>query len=337
MKISIITHTVRENPRLAEMANCIAHNLEQTKDVDVQWIVVDEKLWDEEKRDARVGTLEGLVDGRFEVVHVPAPPTEHRQPGMSLDEMGSAENAARNEALSHADGDYILVLHDCCLITPNLLKTAEELCEAELGYRVPAGTVQDWVLPPDGWFKFRDRWDNLRKVPAKVVAGLCWGAPAGRIFDAQGFDEAYDGQHKGTDVELILRMARQGLEYVTTERAYCVIMRRTYHNEEESGNAAVFRGADNLKRLTALLTDTGRVFPEQPGPMFAEDEETEAPVAPSDPDPLPSVPTLPAEDVVKAEPEAAPDPVPPSLPGVADLGDDAAEQPIAPAAVDESE
>lgn len=347
MKIIVITTTVRSNPRFAEMAACLAHNMQHTpKGVELEWVIVDEKMWDEEAGIASQKMVRELVADQFSVVHIAPRETEHRSTDHRRSDMGGGLNSARNDGLiasSGTIGDYVLFLDDCTLLTSHTLETAAELAEAGLGYRVPQDSVQDHVLAADGSFKHRDHWDVLTKVRPSVVASLCWGVPFEAMLNVHGFDEAYDAELKDTAVEAIYRIARTGVEWVTTKRAFCVLMRRTHSADEVSTNAAVFRGKDNAQRILELLREQDRVWPEQLGPMFAEDllADTSAPA--EDPAPVPNIPgnnfsTISEERPATAndaEPEAAPAPLP--LPGVADQFDDEVEQPVTPAAVDVDE
>ena len=100
MRLSVITITCRRDPRFARMAQAIAANLARHPEVELEWIVVDEKLWyDEPTRDKEFfDALEScsaarddeLAD-RFAARHVMPKPSKWRGPDVDVDRPDHSE------------------------------------------------------------------------------------------------------------------------------------------------------------------------------------------------------------------------------------------------------
>jgi hypothetical protein len=254
MKISVITITCREAPRLTEAARTLAASLARTPEVTLQWLIVDEK-------GRSILELTGMkspaLGDRMTIESLKPPMTEHRQgPDKAV-----AHNTARNAGLFKATGEYVVLLNDCNVVTMDWIAVARDCSLAGVGWRCKTDPRMDMVIPADGIVKHRGHHDLLHPVPPATVAGACWGAPRASFEAIHGFDLAYDGQRKGNDIEAVIRMARTGLKYVTTERALTIQLRRTKVDQEITHRKDVCNGVRNQALLNDLKRDTNRILP----------------------------------------------------------------------------
>lgn len=262
MKISVITITCRQNPRLAEMARTLAATQQRVvkDEVELVWIVVDEL-----DPNRVYQTMEAEFAGRnlrgFGVAGIPTPPTEHR----SGPDRAVAHNTARNAglalALANASADYIVMLNDCNIVSMDWASVVRDCAAKGVGWKCKTDVIADMPVPADGIVKHKGHHDLLRPVPVMTVAGACWGAPAKYFYAINGFDTAYDGQRKGNDVDAIVRMSRMGLQFVTTARAYTLQLRRTKIDDEVTTRKDVYAGARNSALLNQLIRDKQRRLP----------------------------------------------------------------------------
>jgi len=343
MKLSVITITCRTDPRLPEMARTLIQSLSAAPaDTRLEWIIVDDRLLGEGARETSKSVRElvfaavhgvaseGVMD-RFSVNHTPPLPSPHRGPQVASP--APAHNSARNAGLfACADNvDYIVFLNDCSIVTVGWAAVAVDCALAGKGWRCKEGSIQDIKLP-DGHYRHKDHHDRLRPVPATTVGGACWGAPAASFGKIRGFDLAYDGEAKGHELDAVVRLARTGLAFVTTERAYTVRLRRTLTSDEVSTRQEVFVGNRNKILLNELTRDRSRVLPvieAKPAVRSApkpKKEKSEKPRAPdSGPTRLPGVapaPTTAAAAPLAADAGRPAGDAPPPVPGDPPAGDD---------------
>jgi hypothetical protein len=266
MKLSVITITARQNPRLGEAARCLfasfvrAH--EANPDLTLEWIIVDEL--DRDATDLLHPFIPGETLGDIFRVGVVAPPAT---PYRSGPDKAVAHNTARNCGLAHASGDYVVFLNDCNMVTRDWVRCAHEIAAANYGWRCHTTTMVDLKVPDDGVIA-QGCHDTFHVVPPATVAGACWGAPMASLVKIGGFDLAYDGQRKGNDVDAIVRMSRTGLTFVTTKRAHTLQLKRTKIEAEISTRKDVYAGTRNIKLLADLQRDKTRILPLVPDPQL---------------------------------------------------------------------
>lgn len=265
MKISVITPTCRQNPRLDIVGRTLAASLARSTDVELEWIIVDEL-----KRDVLALTavdswhaLRG--DKQMSIVSVSPLPSAYRNGGP---DQTPAHNSARNAGLAIASGEYVVMLNDCNIVTPDWVQVAHDVATQGLGWTCKMHSVQDMAVPANGIFRMKDHHDRLHPVPVMSAARAAWGAPMAAFRKIDGFDLSYDGQRKGNDVETILRLSRVGITFVATERAFTVQFRRTKNNQEISTVREAYSGARNLALLNALIKDKARTLPLQSSGVF---------------------------------------------------------------------
>ncbi|HZJ67687.1 MAG TPA: hypothetical protein VFD36_29490 [Kofleriaceae bacterium] len=270
LRIAVVTPTVRANPRADIIARTIAASSMRAKGVLVTWIVVDEK----QRGAAQLGILredaidpthavvsEAIAAHSFEFVITPPARSPHREPG----DRRPAHNTFRNTGLRvalEAGADYVVMLNDCNIVTPDWVSVAADCAKKSLGWKCKSKELVDAVVPPNGLFRYHDHHDLLRPIPILSAAGGCWGAPAAKFAEIQGFDLAYDGEYKGNDIECALRLGRVGVSFVTTERAFTVQLRRTKIDAEVTTNKDAHFAKANRARLRALQADASRTLPE---------------------------------------------------------------------------
>lgn len=249
MKLSIVTITCRNNPRISDMARTLTGSLGD-QPVEIEWIIVDEL-----KR-ATPTTPISTPENFFMKFTTPLE-TTHRLG----EERAPAHNSARNAGLFVATGDYVVFLNDCTLVTRNWVALVADVAREGLGLRCRAFSMHDMAVPEHGLISYRDHNDRLRPVPPTTVAGPCWGAPRRSFDEIHGFDLAYDGEDKGHDIDAVLRLARVGVRFVSSERAFVISLRRTKTKGEVSTRKEVFVGARNQKLLNQLQREPDRTLP----------------------------------------------------------------------------
>lgn len=263
MKVSVITITCRSNPRLAEAARTLSATVAHAGDTELEWIIVDELGRDVEMLTKPADWNQRALE-RFTVQVVRPPELAIRQGP----DRAPAHNNARNAGLAHATGDYVVLLNDCNVVTEGWLAVARDCAKQGVGWRCKTHEIPDRAIPATGVVRWKDHHDNLRPVPFSGVAGPCFGAPMRAFREIDGFDLSYDGQRKGNDNEAILRMARNGLVFVGTERAFTVQLRRTKIAAEISTLKEAHAGNRNIALYNDLKRDTKRVLPLQSAHPF---------------------------------------------------------------------
>jgi len=258
MKLSIVTITCRENPRFEEMYRTLAGSLARCPmPLEVEWIIVDEKM-----RVPKFPLNEQLG------IRVIAPLGSVARAQLDKD---PAHNSARNAGLLAVspDSDYIVFLNDCTIVTKAWFELVHDCAAQNLGIRCRTYVMHDIAIPADGAVTHRDHNDRLREVPPATVAGPCWGAPKRAFDQVGGFDLVYDGEDRGHDADAILRLARVGVRFICSERAFAVCLKRTKNRAEVSTRKAAFVGARNTKTFNLLAKDRHRIYPVVAHPELA--------------------------------------------------------------------
>lgn len=274
MKLSVVTVTCRTNPRLSEAARTLFASARKAG-VQLDWIIVDEKrrqlhdLIDTTQlqtvaveppalRRTQVAIDNTLhTTDRMAIAVVPPLPSSAR----SGADKTPAHNSARAAGLAEVTGEYVVFLNDCNVVTIDFCAVAKDCAARGVGWKVKTHQISDMQIPADGVLRYRDHHDLLRTVPHMTVAGPCWGVPTAKLAEIGGFDLAYDGQKKGSDLDAIIRLARTGLAFVTTERAFTVQLKRTKNESEITTSKEALASARNQKLLNQLANDKTRILP----------------------------------------------------------------------------
>lgn len=276
MKLAIITPTCRSNPRLDELAKTLAYALSVTApEVSLHWYIVDEHNREIETLTGSYDRLCQIASGHLlEARVIPPLPSKHRAAGV---DRAPAHNSALSAGLLAAmtdTCDYAMFVNDCNVVTYNFINVAYDCQRQHLGFRAKMHEVADMAVPPDGRVAYRDHFDLLRPIPAKNAVGVAWGAPMDAFSKIQGFDLSYDGEGLGGDLDAIIRLARTGVNFVTTERCFVIQMRRTKIAEEITTRKDVRLSVRNKKLLQQLEREKQRITPlwiageEQPSPTL---------------------------------------------------------------------
>jgi hypothetical protein len=329
MKLSVITITCRSNPRFAEMARSMMSSFRKAPaDTILEWIIVDDKLWwmDGAERIAEIddvlATLPDETRGRVHVEHFAPPPSLYRGPDIS--DPLPAHNTARNAGLAAAalDSTYLVFLSDCTAVTEHWFTTALDIASKNQGWKCQVSVVHDLPIPHDEPFRYQDSHDNLHAVPCTTVAGPCWGVPRDALLAVGGFDTDYDGEDDLYDHEVLLRLGRSGVPFVTTKRARVVRLKRTQTKPDVTTRQEVLRAKRNQLYYTQLGQDRSRTLPgaaasntgplglAQPGGGAARAPRP----APSRSMARPSARSAPVAMAAPNPPRAAPAPRPPPRP-----------------------
>ncbi len=287
MKISIVTITARDNPRLDVAGRTLAYTVgklaasDAYKDVAFDWIIVDEL-----GRDLNTLGIDFAATAKAAMpVHVIEPFASSHRRGT---DKRPAHNSARNAGLDFvigqrnldavtnlpahelADGedppppsqDYVVFMHDCNVVTADWATVAADCARQGLGWKCKTRPVFDMAISADGMLRHRDHNDLLRPIPPLSAGGACWGVPLDKLLEVRGFDLAYDGCSYSHDLECVLRLSRVGVAFVTTERAFTVQLRRTKLDSEISTNKEAHVGKANRSRVNKLRGDVRRTRPE---------------------------------------------------------------------------
>lgn len=273
MKLSVITITCRPEPAFDLMATAIASSLMScSEDVDLEWIVVDEKLWDAEP-DARVRSLKlAASDACLEaaIVHVPPKPSRLRGPFRDPELPADLpdHNGARNTGLAVATGDFVLFMDDQMLITANLLPLVVDLAAAGRGFRAVVTSNPNVGKLDLENLRYNDaKGGRLSKAIPTAVAGGCFGAAREAFERVRGFDEAYGGQYSRP--EIVLRLARAGVEFWGRQDV-CGISLRTQKNRREITNDQAALAGKRNEKWWRQLTRQKTILPRADQPSPAE-------------------------------------------------------------------
>lgn len=208
-------------------------------------------------------------------------------PGSSA--ASTARNARRQAGLRAASGDYAVFLDDGNLVTPDWVQVVFDCATAGKGFACKTHLVNDLRVPDDGIVRMKDRNDLLRNAPPMTV-NSCWGAPTASLAKVHGFDMSFEGDSRGADIELPLRLSRTGLQFVTTARAFSINLRRGAAAKESPGGSA------SQHLLNELIRDRSRTLPlvEAAPPPAAARAEAASPTPPPAPPAAPVAAAAPA-------------------------------------------
>lgn len=254
MHIAIVTITCRTDPRFADMAKTLAHNVSRLgTDDEISWLIVDGS-----ERDDLADVIDEIGDAGMDDIAIIGPP---RSPWR--DDGYPDPQTARNAALAElSDADYVVFLDDCTIVNNYWLEQVVTCAHAGHGYRCAVATIPNTVVPDSGEF----RWphaapDMLAKCSATTVAGRCFGMPLEVLRAIGGFDMSYAGGMAKGDMDAFVRAERAGLVWMTNRRGWAVQLTAT-HDAAPIGKRD--HDARNQRLFDALLADPTRIEPLNP-------------------------------------------------------------------------
>lgn len=253
------------------MANTLIASFRRASpDLELEWIVLDDWLWPQGGRppaDQRAQPIAEVlarqpadVARRIHLVHQPPPASAFRGPNVA--DPLPAHNTAKNAALRLVSPESIFVvfLSDCTVVTSDWIAVAIEAANRKAGWSCTRKARPDLAIKDDQPLRYEDCHDNFKAVLASTVAGYCWGAPPEAIRAVGGFDESYDGEDDFHDHELLLRLGRNGLQFLTTKRAVAVRLTHTKIKADVTTRQGALHAIRNRDYYNLLSQDRRRVL-----------------------------------------------------------------------------
>jgi Glycosyl transferase family 2 len=219
--VSVVYVTHRHEPAFAWFADGLAAQL---RDDDVEVIVIDGLHTLE-----RSERFQAIVQGRFDLRHVPAKPTPYSGACRLTPKDYFAIASARNTGIVYATKPYVAFVDDCCVLGPNWW--SEVRAAATGGYVVAgsfqkhyemvveAGALLDSKVRPED---VDSRWpqgddDSIVAVGGGQLFGCSFAAPRSLLVGVEGVDELCD-PIGGEDYHLGLRLEWSGAEIFYSRR-----------------------------------------------------------------------------------------------------------------------
>lgn len=267
MRISVITITCRQKAGLEPLAFSLGNTARRAPGVEVEWVVVDEKLWAHSRCDLPARRRE-LAGAGVVVLHVPPKPSVWRGPWRRTDRDLPDPNGARNTGLALASGDYAVFVDDNCLLSDRWLNGVHSLAKNESGYRAHVSYAMLPMKPRKNGFVPENR---MGGPPVRVTPTQCnglFGAPMAAFHAIRGFDESYAGEMKWEDLDAVVRLDRIGVPFYSA--GWGTVYHTKHGCDEVCDDERVYDGTNNAKRWEALLVDRERNQPAWQQPTLDE-------------------------------------------------------------------
>lgn len=266
VKVTVMLVTKRKEPKFEYALQSLK---EQTfPHDDFEYIIID-GYYHNRKDD--VLSLIHKFEVDFPVLYLPDKPCRWRGQRPCI-------SNARNTALIFAKGQYIVQTDDCTKmpndwIEKHLLYLEKDL-EKEKRYIVAGSWIGYQFTTEDehgieGCYGPEYR-STIIKEPKEVGAGWFYGHncsyPLEPILDINGFDEILDGEMGQEDIDLAIRLERQGYKvmYDPTNITYSFLVTHTYEKNIIPVNKMLKDGIlhySNEFSIQELLEDTERTWP----------------------------------------------------------------------------
>ncbi len=212
--ISVCLITARKRAGFQAMADSLDNNVRETG-ANVEWVVVDEQIWHDEK--ARREELADVVRGRFRVQHVAPKPNIWRGPHRLTSKDHWAKASASNTAFIYARGQTLVMHDDNCVFDAGWLRI--HMAAAKLGlaaagaykYLAPGAVVKDGVIVSGDVTSNDHRLVDLPTpgpCPGNWLYGGCLSLPLDVALNTNGYDEIMDGSGGLEDSEFGVRVGR---------------------------------------------------------------------------------------------------------------------------------
>lgn len=237
MQISVLMPTLRRDPQFQMMADSLAHCIEVLRracgKLEVEWVIVDGRLWYDDEL-ARRQLVAEVVRGRFPVQHVKPKPSVWQGPTRLTQKDHWDKASASNTGICYARGQQIVFTDDCQIFEEGWLLAHHMAGQAGIaaagGYKyvyAGTGTVVDGRLIggkfEHEWRKIGDEFVRLevqagdhrlveRTYPEPCPGGWMYGgngsAPLEACLKIDGFDEIMSGQGGLEDCDFGVRVER---------------------------------------------------------------------------------------------------------------------------------
>lgn len=268
MRLSIITITCRQKAGLEALALSLGKAASLAPGVKVEWVVVDEKLWAQDRACDLLARRRELAASGLVVLHLPPKPSVWRGPWRRTERDLPDPNGARNTGLALCSGDYAVFVDDNCLVSNKWMAGVCQIAREGHGYRahvayptLPMQPRKDGFLPED----------KVAGPPVRVTPTQCnglLGAPMRAFNTIRGFDESYAGEMRWEDLDAVVRLDRIGVPF------YSAGWGSVFHVKHALGEVCdderVYDGTNNAKRWQALLVDAERILPAWKQPTLAQ-------------------------------------------------------------------
>ena len=221
MKLSLVTCTLRKEPRFDWMADSLMASAAKHEQVEWELIVVDGQLWYQpDRRDrlqAAFGEARRLHPTRLpNVRHVEPKPTVWQGPHRLTSKDWFALCNARNTGLCYATGQQVVFFDDCTVLDEDFLRWHWRAGEKGVGHAgsfrsytrasVRDAKVVDGEFHPGGIKDIRG--EDFRTAYGGWLWGLNMGFPLEAALAVNGYDEKYDGQAGSEDCDFGVRLDR---------------------------------------------------------------------------------------------------------------------------------
>jgi len=224
--ITIAYITARLDPRFDLFVDSISPQLKSTDQV----VFIDHYLEYDRNREAQYKTL---VDGRFDLLHIPPKPSIWRGRHRKSRRAFADSAGARNTAAIVAEHDYIVFIDDLSAVYPGWRSYHQNAAEKGWIFCGSCSSVRGLKVLPNGQIHYSKMWgrdgrpdhqptDEPIQMYPSWVFGSNVGIPMKCLLKVNGYDELC-GRMGGQDVQLGARLGNAGYSDIMYFDKNCLI------------------------------------------------------------------------------------------------------------------